>query len=94
MNTITDDTPIVMLTVRQLKDIINGIKQPDISKVEDYTRKRYLFGLKGIRDEFSISHATAQKWKDGILKEAIVQHGRKIITDTEKAYELLNKTRK
>ena len=42
----------------------------------------------GIREEFKVSHATAQKYKDGILKNAVMQNGRKIILDVEKAREL------
>ena len=52
---------------------------------------KYVKGLKGIRELFNVSHATAQKYKDGILKEAVSQQGRVIITDVEKALELFNK---
>ena len=87
---ITNDTPIAMLTVRDLKEILKGEE-----KVEkhNFSERKYVYGLKGIRGLFKVSHATAQKYKDGILKGAITQHGRKIITDVEKALELFNKTK-
>jgi predicted site-specific integrase-resolvase len=44
--------------------------------------------LRGIRNLFSVSHATAQRYKDGIIKDAVSQNGRKIIVDREKALEL------
>jgi predicted site-specific integrase-resolvase len=53
----------------------------------------YAYGLRGIRDEFNVSHATAQKYKDGILKDAVMQNGRKIILDEKKARELFANNR-
>jgi hypothetical protein len=87
---ITDNTPIVMLTVGQLKAVIrqeialNGLKP---EKCEEVVVK-YAFGLHGIREIFNVSHTTAQKYKDGILKDAVMQNGRKIILDVEKAKAL------
>lgn len=81
---INDQTPIVMLTVGQLKELLLGLpKEKPVQK--DYTERKYVFGLKGIRDEFNVSHATAYKYKNTILKDAVIQNGRKIIVDVEKA---------
>ena len=52
--------------------------------------KRYVYGLKGIQELFNVCHATAQKYKDGILKDAVSQSGRKIVVDVDKALELFN----
>lgn len=52
--------------------------------------KRYVYGLKGIQELFNVSHGTAQKYKDGILKDAVFQSGRKIVVDADKALELFN----
>lgn len=87
---ITDETPIAMLTVKDLREILQ--KEEKVEK-HNFAEKKYVYGLKGIRDLFKVSHATAQKYKDTILKDAITQHGRKIITDVEKALELFNKTK-
>ena len=52
---------------------------------------RQVYGLRGIQDLFHVSHKTAQKYKDGILKPAVRQNGRKIITDADYAMELFSK---
>ena len=58
--------------------------------------KRYVYGIIGIERAFGVSHKTAQKLKDGILKPAVKQRGRKIVTDLDLAMELFdeNKGRK
>lgn len=79
-----------MLTVGQFLELLQSrdeINKP-IQEVSDYTDKKYVYGLRGIRDIFNVSHATAQKYKNTILKDAIIQNGRKIIVDKEKALEL------
>lgn len=55
------------------------------------TMRRYVYGLRGICELFQCSHAHAQKLKDGVLKPAIKQVGRKIIVDAEMAMELIEK---
>ena len=54
------------------------------------TGKRFVYGLKGIQELFNVSHPTAQRYKDGIIKEAVRQSGRKIIVDVDKALELFS----
>ncbi|MBI9067280.1 MAG: DUF3853 family protein [Salinivirgaceae bacterium] len=88
--TVTNETPIAMLTVGQLKEVLNLEQQKEAVVQNDFTDKKYAYGLKGIRDTFNVSHATAQKYKDGILKDAITQYGRKIIMDVDKAMKLFN----
>lgn len=62
-------------------------------KVATKDQPRYVRGLKGIRELFGVSHATAQKYKDTILKDAVSQQGRVIITDVAKAIELFNENK-
>jgi len=52
--------------------------------------KRYVYGVVGIERAFGVSHKTAQKLKDGILKPAVKQRGRKIVTDLDLAMELFD----
>lgn len=87
---LNENMPIAMLTVKQLKEALN-INKEDVVIKNDYTSKEYVYGLKGIRDIFKVSHATAQKYKDTFLKDAISQQGRKIIMDVAKARELFAK---
>lgn len=62
-------------------------------KVATKDQPQYVRGLKGIRELFGVSHATAQKYKDTILKDAVSQQGRVIIVDVEKALELFNENK-
>lgn len=62
-------------------------------KVATKDHPRYVKGLKGIRELFGVSHATAQRYKDTILKDAVSQQGRVIIVDVEKALELFNENK-
>ncbi len=92
MFVINDNTPLGALTVGQFLELLNGRLPKEEPVQQDYSDKKYAFGLSGIREEFNVSHATAQKYKDGILKDSIIQYGRKIIMDIEKARELFAKS--
>ncbi|MDO9509947.1 MAG: DUF3853 family protein [Candidatus Magasanikbacteria bacterium] len=89
MNTtiITNDTPLALLTVGQLLELVQTNKPEPMEKEES---KVYVYGLRGIRKLFNVSHATAQRYKDTIIRDAVLQQGRKIITDANKAMELFN----
>ena len=91
---ITDDTPIVLLTVGQLKELLKKWSkelsegsQP-ISAPSIESPKRYVYGIAGIATLFQVSYATAHKMKNGILKPAVLQQGRRIMCDVEYAMKL------
>lgn len=86
-NEITKETPIVFLTVGQLLEILDLERKPDIITVAKEP-KQLVYGLSGIRRLFNVSHATAFRYKNTILKGAVSQHGRKIVVDVELALEL------
>lgn len=92
---ITNDTPVTFLTVGQLKEVLFGTgivnNKPDPDTLPK--AKNYVYGLRGIRQLFNVSHPTAQKLKDGIIKDAISQHGRKIIVDADLAMELFKNSK-
>lgn len=48
-------------------------------------------GILGIAGIFGCSLPTAQRLKKTVIKDAVSQHGRLIITDVEKAKELFQK---
>lgn len=89
------ETPIWQMTGAEfielqkiaLNDQAKGVEQQTTPKAQ----KRYVYGLRGIKELFGVSHATAQKLKDGILRPAVLQHGRTIIVDEAMALELFNK---
>lgn len=88
--TITKDTPVTFLTVGQLQEAL-GIepgKEKETQTREEEPQKRLVYGLRGIRELFNVSHATAQKYKNTFLAGAVSQQGQIIVTDVEKALEL------
>lgn len=85
---ITEDTPLAMMTIGDLVSFL-GLKK----KTTPTSKRNYVYGLKGIQDLFKVSHTTAQIYKDGILKEAIYQSGRKIMVDVDKAIKLFDNAR-
>ncbi len=82
-----DTTPIAALTVADLKAFIAGLNT-DKPRQHEQKTAHYVYGLQGIRDIFGCSHATAQRYKNTFLKEAIIQNGRKIVIDVDKAMRL------
>lgn len=79
-------TPLSFLTVGEFLELMNGVKQPEHVAVSN--EKKLVYGLAGIRKLFNVSHATAYRYKQTIIKDAVSQQGRKIIVDAEKAVEL------
>ena len=91
-NNITGETPIAALTVSQFVELLDKNKSPEPAPAgpADYTQG-FVHGLKGIRQLFGVSHATAQRYKDTFLKPAVRQNGRKIVVDVAQALELFDK---
>lgn len=97
------DKPIVLVAYlcpsseTKISDLIKSARTMEAGEVrkdagETDPSKRYVYGLKGICDLFGVAHSTAQKYKDGILKDACYQSGRKIVVDVEKALVLFNQS--
>lgn len=86
------DTPIWQLTLgdflqafQKYTEIPNNIEQEVIEK------KEYVYGINGLADLIGCSKTHASRLKSQeIFDEAIIQRGRKIIIDREKALELFN----
>lgn len=91
----SEATPLAMLTVGQLKEVIaSAMPRQEIERKPD-TTPNYIYGLAGIRELFGVSHATAQKLKNTTLAPACKQCGRKIVIDARMAMELFaNRNRK
>ena len=87
---ITGETPIGALTVTQLVDLLDKYKPARPTTPARDQTQGYVYGLKGIRKLFNVSHPTAQRYKDTFLKPAIRQNGRKIVVDAVKALELFD----
>ena len=87
------------MTAGQLADYLNshtrtaaqpGAATAGTQAAQADTPRRYVYGIKGIMRLFGVSNVTAQRYKRGIIKEAVSQNGRIIITDAEKALRLFN----
>ena len=87
MESISRHTRIIDLTVGEFEDWIKGVFQNQTSS----ENRKYVYGLAGIMDLFNCSESTAIRYKKGIIKDACVQHGRKIMIDVSKAIELYKK---
>jgi len=92
METISENTPVVMLTVKQLREALKMTDEVRIS--DDEKPKHYVYGIVGIRQLFGVSHVTAIRYKNTIIKDAVSQQGRIIVTDVDKAMELFKKAKK
>lgn len=76
-----------MLTVGQLRDVLNSVERSTIEVKEKYTS--YVYGIAGIARLFNCSIPTAARIKkSGKIDAAIKQIGRKIIVDADLALEL------
>lgn len=68
-----------------------GIAQ---SVAQDYPsvpeKHNYVYGIKGIMRLFGVSNVTAQRYKRGVIREAVKQNGRIIVTDVDLALKLFN----
>lgn len=88
-NFISDSQIAVSLTVGQLRGLIKEVlEEGHIMEVE--RPKNYVYGLRGIQSLLNCSHTQAQRYKDTVLKDAVMQNGRKIVVDADKALELFN----
>lgn len=86
---ITNDTPIAMLTVGQLKSVLETTVAAQPSMPTSNSEKKYEYGIRGLARIFGCSVATAHRIKrSGRIDGAIKQIGRKIIVDVDLALEL------
>ena len=87
---ITRNTPVTELTVCKLADYLRALDGQAPSGSNPQEGKRYVYGLRGIMQLFGVSNVTAQRYKRGLIKDAVSQNGRKIIVDVDRALELFN----
>ena len=88
---VSNHTIVASLTVGQLKEVLSSFLNQKDDTTEEHTSKNYVYGLRGIQDLFQCSHTQAQRYKDGVLRPAVIQSGRKIMVDVEKALDLFGR---
>lgn len=86
-----DTTPIAALTVADIKDLIRGLIPQPADKITP--SGNLVYGIRGIEKLFGVSHKTAQYYKDNVIREAVMQNGRKIVVDADLALKLFNERR-
>ena len=94
--TITRETPLVQMTAGQLADFLKAGATAGPATIQapaPTPGRRYVYGLKGIMQLFNVSNVTAQRYKKGIIKDAVSQYGRKIVIDADRALELFEAAR-
>lgn len=90
---ITPETPIIQMTAGQLADYLNAHRQtpaPGSQAPAATQPPRYVYGIKGIMQLFGVSNVTAQRYKRGLIREAVRQNGRIIVVDADRALQLFN----
>lgn len=89
---IGDDIRLIDLTVGELKELFSSLlpKRTPVVPAQPKMEKHLVYGIKGIRDLFQVSDSTARKLKDGCIKKAVSQVGRKIVVDADMALMLFN----
>ncbi len=88
MSQYDEDTPLACLTVADLKNVILSINDKGGNDAKYNRDVRYIYGLKGICDLFKCSAPTAIKYKETVIKEAVIQNGKKIMVDADLAIQL------
>lgn len=89
--------PLWQLTVQEFENLMGRILSEFFQHDEMSARDppRLVHGLDGLCKVLGCSKSTAMRLKkSGILDEAMVQTGRKIIIDAEKALEILSNHKK
>lgn len=91
MKKIEEEKIVASLTVGQLRELISEFFSNEPCPVET-EKKNLVYGLRGIMSLLHCSHTQAQRYKDGILKDAVLQYGRKIVVDADKALALFKES--
>lgn len=89
---IQDTTPLAILTVADLRELIREL-QSEAKNKSVAPSSNLVYGIRGIEKLFGVSHKTAQYYKDHLIKEAVMQNGRKIVVDADLALKLFNERR-
>mgnify|MGYP002861227492 CR=1 FL=1 len=91
MTDYSDATRLSDLTVGQFRHLFHSCAHGNEGTDTEVKRRptgRLVYGLRGIQNLLGCSHKSAQYYKDYIIKDAVVQNGRKIIVDADYALEL------
>ena len=87
---VLQDTRIIDLTVAQLAEVIDRAVEESLARRQTQdSMPRFVYGIKGIAQILGVSERQARYIKStGLLRKAIKQQGRTIITDVNLALQL------
>lgn len=89
-NLITDFRPLWSLSVDEFRQLLR--ENVNVTALDQSLENgnKYIYGLDGIRNEFRVGRNTAQRLKDTVLRDAVMQagYGCKIIVDRALARKL------
>lgn len=85
---ITEDTRLIDLTVGELKALLGNVLGGVVSDGLPPKEEEYVYGLDGICKLFGCSKTVAMRLKNGVIKKAVYQDGRRIMTDPVLARKL------
>ena len=89
-----NEKPIWQMLGSELLELIKT-SIAGVPSSHESTEKKYVYGISGIQKLLNCSESSAKRLKkSGVINDAIIQNGRKIIIDVEKALELLKKNQK
>lgn len=86
--------PILQMTGEEFLTLLKGVAptgtNTQAKPSPTPSPKKYVYGIRGIANLLNCSISTANRIKkSGVLDGAIIQNGRTIMVDTEKAIQLL-----
>ncbi len=88
------NTPLWQLTVGEFIELSKKVVVRPTSPADQSGDKRYVYGITGIAKLFDCSKRSASRLKaSGKIDRAILQDGRKIVVDVDKALELFGKNK-
>ncbi|MEC4028660.1 DUF3853 family protein [Myroides odoratimimus] len=91
------EKPVWQMTGEELLQLLQTVSLKEFQQLNTpqeplQSTKRYVYGIRGIAELLGCSITTANKIKkEGHIKKAIIQRGRKIIVDADLALELFAK---
>ncbi len=93
------DKPVMTMNGAEFLELLQQVEIPTVVEqplVSNYPNQRpFIAGIKCVADYFETSKANISRMKaDGVLDEAILQHGKTVIFDTYKMAEVLRLSNK
>lgn len=85
------DKPFFSMTGSEIVELFSTVfPQQQVTVTSDLTTKKYVYGISGLAKLLNCGRTKAGEIKNsGVINTAIVQDGKKLIIDADKALELL-----